>query len=128
VIAGKFHHTLAAMVVAVAKERFAKKVLLTGGCFQNRACSPDVRAIHLVRIAQPQAVIGSNVENGIAAGHCLLERSRIAQVANCRLGFQSFKILQIAGRANQKPEASPLIGKSTGNMRAEESGGAGDES
>jgi len=37
VIAAKFHRTLATMVVAVAKERSAKKVLLTGGCFQNRA-------------------------------------------------------------------------------------------
>jgi hydrogenase maturation protein HypF len=36
VIAGKFHNTLAAMVVAVARKQHFPRVLLTGGCFQNR--------------------------------------------------------------------------------------------
>ena len=36
VIAAKFHHTLAALVVAVAREQCLPRVVLTGGCFQNR--------------------------------------------------------------------------------------------
>jgi hydrogenase maturation protein HypF len=36
VIAAKFHHTLAAMVVAIAREQCLPHVVLTGGCFQNR--------------------------------------------------------------------------------------------
>jgi hydrogenase maturation protein HypF len=36
VIAAKFHNTLAEMIVAVAREIGEPKVLLTGGCFQNR--------------------------------------------------------------------------------------------
>jgi hydrogenase maturation protein HypF len=36
VIAAKFHNTLAEMIVAVAREVGEPKVLLTGGCFQNR--------------------------------------------------------------------------------------------
>jgi hydrogenase maturation protein HypF len=35
-IAGKFHNTLAEMIVAVAKRVGEERVLLTGGCFQNR--------------------------------------------------------------------------------------------
>jgi hydrogenase maturation protein HypF len=36
VIAAKFHNTLAEVAVAVARLAGEKKVLLTGGCFQNR--------------------------------------------------------------------------------------------
>jgi hydrogenase maturation protein HypF len=35
VIAGKFHNTLAEMVVAVARRIEQERVVLTGGCFQN---------------------------------------------------------------------------------------------
>ena len=36
VIAAKFHNALVEMVVAVAKRIGEKKIMLTGGCFQNR--------------------------------------------------------------------------------------------
>jgi hydrogenase maturation protein HypF len=36
VIAAKFHHTLAEIIVEVARQVVAPKVVLTGGCFQNR--------------------------------------------------------------------------------------------
>jgi hydrogenase maturation protein HypF len=36
-IAGRFHDTLAAMIVAVARREGLERVCLTGGCFQNRA-------------------------------------------------------------------------------------------
>ena len=35
-VAAKFHNTLAEMIVEVARRIGEKKVLLTGGCFQNR--------------------------------------------------------------------------------------------
>jgi len=35
-IAAKFHNTLAEMVVAVGQQIVTPKVVLTGGCFQNR--------------------------------------------------------------------------------------------
>jgi hydrogenase maturation protein HypF len=35
-ISAKFHNTLAEMIVAVAKRVGEERVLLTGGCFQNR--------------------------------------------------------------------------------------------
>jgi hydrogenase maturation protein HypF len=35
-IAAKFHNTLAGIIVAVARKIGEKKVVLTGGCFQNR--------------------------------------------------------------------------------------------
>jgi hydrogenase maturation protein HypF len=35
-ISAKFHNTLAEMIVAVAREAGEQKVVLTGGCFQNR--------------------------------------------------------------------------------------------
>jgi hydrogenase maturation protein HypF len=36
VIAARFHHALAAMAVAVAQAAGCRRVVLTGGCFQNR--------------------------------------------------------------------------------------------
>ena len=35
-IARRFHHTLARIIVAVARRIGEPKVVLTGGCFQNR--------------------------------------------------------------------------------------------
>jgi hydrogenase maturation protein HypF len=35
-IAARFHHTLVEMIIAVARSVGEKKVVLTGGCFQNR--------------------------------------------------------------------------------------------
>ncbi len=36
IIAAKFHNTLAETIVAVAREIGEQKIVLTGGCFQNR--------------------------------------------------------------------------------------------
>jgi len=35
-IAARFHNTLAEMIVAVARRARQERVVLTGGCFQNR--------------------------------------------------------------------------------------------
>jgi len=35
-IAARFHHTLAAMIVQVAQRFSHRQVVLSGGCFQNR--------------------------------------------------------------------------------------------
>ncbi|MGL5034191.1 MAG: carbamoyltransferase HypF, partial [Microcystaceae cyanobacterium] len=35
IIAAKFHHTLAKIIIAIAQTAGIKQVLLTGGCFQN---------------------------------------------------------------------------------------------
>ena len=48
-IAAKFHNTLAAMVKAVAVDVGERNVILTGGCFQNRALLQQ--AIHILRTA-----------------------------------------------------------------------------
>lgn len=34
-VAGRFHETLAAMILAVARREGLERVCLTGGCFQN---------------------------------------------------------------------------------------------
>jgi hydrogenase maturation protein HypF len=49
VIAARFHNTLAEMIVAVAREVGEPKVLLTGGCFQNRYLTE--RAVDRLRAA-----------------------------------------------------------------------------
>ena len=36
IIAAKFHNTLAETIIAVAREIGERKIVLTGGCFQNR--------------------------------------------------------------------------------------------
>src|SRR6185369_143704 len=42
VIAAKFHNTLAAIVVEVARRVGEPRVVLTGGCFQNRYLTEHV--------------------------------------------------------------------------------------
>lgn len=71
-IAAKFHNTLAAMIVAVAQEVGEANVVLSGGCFQNRALLE--RAISQLRRAgfQPywQQRIPPN-DGGIALGQVM---------------------------------------------------------
>src|SRR5579859_2315506 len=96
--------------------------------FQNRARAIHIRSIHLLRIAQPEAVVGGDVKYRVASKHSLLQRRRIAQVAGRSFGVQSFKIFQIAARADKQAQLRSLPSENASDMRAEKSGSACDES
>ncbi len=51
-----------------------------------------VRAIHLLWIAHPEAVVGGHVEDRLAARHCFFERRRVAEIAGRGLCFESLQI------------------------------------
>ena len=98
--------------------------------FEQGTRTLDIRAIHLAGIspAHPQPVVRRNVKHNVAAGKRLLNRSRIAQVAQHPIGIQPVKVAQIARRPNQQPQLGSLFRQNARNMTAQKSGGAGDKS
>jgi hydrogenase maturation protein HypF len=71
-VARRFHDTLAEMIVAVARRCGEPRVLLTGGCFQNRRLSE--RAIERLRAAGFEPLWHRDVppnDGGIAVGQLL---------------------------------------------------------
>ena len=96
--------------------------------FEQRARALDIRAIHLLRIAHPQPVIGRHVKHNLAAGKRLLNRSRVAQIAGNPIGLQILNIPQIAGRPHQQPQLRSLFRQNASYMTAQESRSAGDKS
>ena len=96
--------------------------------FQNRPRAVDVGPVHLRRIAHPEPVVGRHVKHGIASRHGFFEGSSIAQIPGCGLRLETLQIVQIASWTDQQPQVRALIGKNAGNMGAQKSGGACDES
>ncbi len=86
----------------------AHAVLARG--FQNCARAVDVGAIHFLRIAQPEPVVGGDVKYGVAPGHGFLQRRRVAKIAGCGFGFQAFEILEIASGADEQAQLRTLLG------------------
>jgi len=71
-IAAKFHNTLAAAVVAVAQRSGRRRVLLSGGCFQNRLLTE--RVVTRLRAAGFQPYWHYNVppnDGGLAVGQII---------------------------------------------------------
>jgi hydrogenase maturation protein HypF len=71
-IAARFHHTLANMIVAVATRVGLQQVVLSGGCFQNRALTE--RTITALRDAGFQPHWHQQIppsDGGIALGQVL---------------------------------------------------------
>ncbi len=71
-IARKFHNTLSAIIVSVAKEVDSKRVLLTGGCFQNKLLLEN--AINTLKIAGFEPYWHYRIppgDGGIAAGQIM---------------------------------------------------------
>ena len=69
IIAARFHHTLAEMIIRVAHQVGERKVVLTGGCFQNRYLLS--RAIRRLRLEGFQPYWHQRVppnDGGIALG------------------------------------------------------------
>ncbi|WP_271254658.1 carbamoyltransferase HypF [Pseudanabaena sp. Chao 1811] len=71
-ITTKFHNSLVAVIVAIAKQIEIEKVMLTGGCFQNRYLTE--RAIKKLTQAGFQVYYHQNIppnDGGIAAGQIM---------------------------------------------------------
>jgi hydrogenase maturation protein HypF len=71
-IAAKFHNTLAAMIVAVAQQADEQRVVLSGGCFQNRYLTE--RAVARLRAAGFRPFWHQRIpanDGGIALGQAL---------------------------------------------------------
>ena len=72
IIAGKFHNTLAAIIVAIAGRAGQPQVLLTGGCFQNKLLLE--RAVETLTAAGYEPFWHHHIptnDGGIAAGQIM---------------------------------------------------------
>jgi hydrogenase maturation protein HypF len=77
ILAARFHNTLAAMIVAVARQAGEPHVVLSGGCFQNRLLT--ARAVGELRAAGYQAFWHQRVppnDGGIALGQLMAVHER----------------------------------------------------
>src|SRR6201999_4024591 len=93
----------------------------------NGACAFHVGAVHLLRITDPEAVIGGYVKNKITSGHCLLERFRITQIAFRRFRRQAGDVVEFAGLAHQQAQLGALRGQGSRHMAADKSRRSCDE-
>ena len=64
----------------------------------------------------------------MAARKRLLNRSRVAQIADDPIRVQALQVVQIAVRPYQQPQLGALFRQDARNMTAQKSGSAGDES
>jgi len=88
-IAAKFHNTLADMVVDIARRVGEPRVLLTGGCFQNRYLTE--RTVGALREAGFSAYWHQRVppnDGGIALGQVIAARQIIEREKSCVLQSQ----------------------------------------
>ena len=96
--------------------------------FKQRARALDIRAIHLVRITHPQTVVRRHVKHHIAASKRLLDRSRVAQIADRSIRVQAVQVAQIARRPHQQPQLGSLFRQHARNMTTQKSRGTGNKS
>ena len=90
VISAKFHNTLAAMVVDMAKRIGQQRVVLTGGCFQNRYLTE--RVVEYLSQAGFSAYWHQRVppnDGGIALGQVMAAQQATKQETSCVLQFQA---------------------------------------
>ena len=80
------------------------------GHAQQFARAVDVGAVHGLRIANPEAVIGGHVDHGIAAGEAGSQRFRLRQIADEGVAGNAFEIGEIAGLADQHAQIGALGG------------------
>src|SRR6267378_1118548 len=88
----------------------------------------NIRAVHLVGIANPQPVVRSNVKDNVAARKRLLNRRSVAQVADHPISVQIANVAQVACGPHQQPQVGSLFGQDACNMTAQKTRGAGDKS
>jgi hydrogenase maturation protein HypF len=89
-MAAKFHNTLAAMITDVALRIGEQRVLLTGGCFQNRYLTE--RAVRRLTDSGLTVYWHQRVppnDGGIALGQVLAALQRVEQEKPCVLRFQA---------------------------------------
>jgi len=90
VIAAKFHNTLAEIVVDVARRVGESKVVLTGGCFQNRYLTE--RTVHLLEDAGFLPYWHQRVppnDGGIALGQAVISSTNLESVKEQPCVWQS---------------------------------------
>jgi hydrogenase maturation protein HypF len=89
-IAAKFHNTLANIVVDIARRVGEPRVLLTGGCFQNRRLTE--RTVAALNAAGFRAYWHQRVppnDGGIALGQVMAARQVIEEEKSCVLQSQA---------------------------------------
>ena len=94
------------------------------GQAQQVARAVDVGAVHGVGIANPEAVVGGDVDDGVAAGERAVRRIQVGEVADDGVAGNAFEVGEVAGLADEQAEIGAFGGKRLGHMVAYKSGRA----
>ena len=87
----------------------------------------DVGAQDFRRIARPQAIVGSDVEQVSHVLQGRLERAAVGQVADHHLAVEAGEIVARAGRANQRAHAHAALDQGAHDGRSQKTRSAGNE-
>ena len=94
---------------------------------EQLARAVDVGGVHLLGIANPQAVVRGNVDQSIASGQRRSQLLRLAQIADNGLGIETRKRIEAAGRAGQQTQLRARVGIAPRHMAAHEARRSCDE-
>ncbi len=94
------------------------------GQLEQVAGAIDVGAVHGVGIANPEAVVGGYVDDGIAALKGGGVGVGLGEIADLGLAVDAFEIGEVAGLADEEAEVGAFSGQCAGHMMAYKSGGA----
>jgi len=97
------------------------------GKAEELAGAIDVGAVHDGGIADPEAVIGGNVEDGITCGEGRFQAFGLEQIADNSLAANAFEVVEVAGFADEEAEVGAVSGQCFRYVVANESGGACDK-
>src|SRR5690242_1022038 len=88
----------------------------------------DIRIVDLARLPGPEAVVGSDVKDALDAGEGAIERSGVAQIAGDVFERKIGDGAVAARRTQQDAHGFSALDEPAGNMAAQESGRAGNQS
>jgi hypothetical protein len=81
-----------------------------------RACRRRWRGTWL-RVGNPEAVVGGDVDHGVAAGEGGLQRRRVGEIADMRFRRDAFEVGEVAGFADQQAQVCAFERRSSPWLR-----------
>ena len=95
--------------------------------FEEIASAGNVGVVEFARVANVEAIVGSNVENAADTVESAEERGRVAEVAEDALDGERINRAEVAGGTNKNTDAVTASDELASDVAAEEAGCASEE-